>query len=146
MDNEPIMLASRLKREWRFVSCAHHDTSNVERPFGQSPVCLSSLPFAVYTRQPDGQPTVCPERYSSSFYVIMQEARVYATHATTTPGEMNMASKLGAECPCGFTFATPHGQDDAVAVLQLHIDRIHKSDYPQGISRAEAITHLREAN
>jgi hypothetical protein len=74
----------------------------------------------------------------------MQEARVYATYATRSLGEMNMASKLGVECPCGFTFATPHGQDDAVAVVQLHIDRIHKSDYPRGISRAEVITQLKE--
>jgi hypothetical protein len=74
----------------------------------------------------------------------MQEARVYTTHAARSGGDMNMASKLGVECPCGFTFMTPHGQDDAVAVVQLLIDRIYKSDYLQGISRAEAITHLKE--
>jgi hypothetical protein len=74
----------------------------------------------------------------------MQEARVYTTHAALGGSDMNMASKLSVECPCGFTFMTRHGQDDAVAVVQLHIDRIHKSDYPQGISRAEAITHLKE--
>jgi hypothetical protein len=74
----------------------------------------------------------------------MQEARVNTTNVTRKGSEMNMAGKLGAECPCGFSFATPHGQDDAVAVLQLHVDRIHKADFPQGISRADVIAKLKE--
>jgi hypothetical protein len=53
-----------------------------------------------------------------------------------------MANQYAADCPCGFTFVTPHGEDDAVAIIQLHVDRVHKKDYPQGISRAEALTHL----
>ncbi len=36
-----------------------------------------------------------------------------------------MAEKLGTECPCGFTMTTPHGMDDAVAVVQLHLERVH---------------------
>jgi hypothetical protein len=36
-----------------------------------------------------------------------------------------MAEKLGVDCPCGFTMATPHGMDDAVAVVQLHLQRVH---------------------
>jgi len=55
-----------------------------------------------------------------------------------------MAKKLSGECPCGFSFITPHGEDDAVAVLQLHIDRIHKKDYPRGVIRAEALKHTKE--
>jgi hypothetical protein len=55
-----------------------------------------------------------------------------------------MANKLGATCPCGFTFSTPHGEDDAVAVLQLHVERIHKKDYPKGLSRADALKELKE--
>ncbi len=55
-----------------------------------------------------------------------------------------MVKKLGAECPCGFSFVTPHGEDDAVAVLQLHVQRIHKKEYPQGVSRAEALKELKE--
>ena len=76
--------------------------------------------------------------------MILQEASVYATHATPSGSDMNMASKFSMECPCGFTFMTPHGQDDAVAVLQLHVDRIHKADFPQGISRADVIAKLKE--
>ena len=55
-----------------------------------------------------------------------------------------MDKKLGATCPCGFSFVTPHGDDDAVAVLQLHISRIHKKDYPNGISRVEALKEIKE--
>ena len=36
-----------------------------------------------------------------------------------------MDEKLGVDCDCGFSMTTPHGQDDAVAVVQLHIQRIH---------------------
>ncbi len=36
-----------------------------------------------------------------------------------------MTEKLGADCPCGFTFTTPHGEADAVAVVQLHLQRVH---------------------
>jgi hypothetical protein len=84
------------------------------------------------------------DMYSSSFWLIMQEAQVYTAHATPSGSDKNMAGKLGAECPCGFSFVTPHGQDDAVAVLQLHVNRVHKADYPQGISRADVIAKLKE--
>jgi hypothetical protein len=36
-----------------------------------------------------------------------------------------MAEKLGVQCPCGFTMTTPHGMDDAIAMVQLHLERIH---------------------
>jgi hypothetical protein len=36
-----------------------------------------------------------------------------------------MDEKLGVNCPCGFSMATPHGMDDAVAVVQLHLSRVH---------------------
>jgi len=52
--------------------------------------------------------------------------------------------KLMGECPCGFSFTTPHGEDDAVAVLQYHVELIHKKDYPQGVSRAESLKQVKE--
>jgi len=55
-----------------------------------------------------------------------------------------LVRKLGVECPCGFSFVTPHGEDDAVAVVQLHLERIHKKDFPQGISRTEALKQIKE--
>ncbi len=36
-----------------------------------------------------------------------------------------MTEKLCVECPCGFTMTTPHGMDDAVAVVQEHLSRVH---------------------
>jgi hypothetical protein len=41
-----------------------------------------------------------------------------------------MTEKYGADCPCGFTFTTPHGEADAVAVLQLHLQRVHRRANP----------------
>jgi hypothetical protein len=48
------------------------------------------------------------------------------------------------ECPCGFSFVTPHGQDDAASVMQFHIQQIHKKEYPKGITKAEAIENIKE--
>jgi hypothetical protein len=36
-----------------------------------------------------------------------------------------MTKNLGVDCPCGFTFTTPHGEADAIAVVQLHLGRAH---------------------
>jgi hypothetical protein len=55
-----------------------------------------------------------------------------------------MPKKLGADCPCGFSFVTPHGEDDAVAIVQSHVERVHKKDYPKGISRSEALKEIKE--
>ena len=55
-----------------------------------------------------------------------------------------MANKLTGICPCGFSFITPHGEDDAVAVMQYHVNLIHKKDYPNGQPRAEAMEHIKE--
>ena len=79
------------------------------------------------------------------FWVVLQEVPVYVTHGLNVCSDIVMATKLSMECPCGFSFVTPHGEDDAVAVAQLHVERAHKADYPQGISRAEALTHLKSA-
>ena len=56
-----------------------------------------------------------------------------------------MANKLTGICPCGFSFITPHGEDDAVAVMQYHVNLIHKKDYPNGQPKAEAMEHIKEA-
>jgi hypothetical protein len=52
-------------------------------------------------------------------------------------------NKLEGTCPCGFKFETPHGEDDAVATLQNHIQRIHPKDYPKGATRKEAMEHIK---
>jgi hypothetical protein len=57
---------------------------------------------------------------------------------------IELAKKLMGDCPCGFSFTTPHGEDDAVAMLQYHVERIHKKEYPQGASRVESLKHIKE--
>jgi hypothetical protein len=57
---------------------------------------------------------------------------------------MLMAKKFTGVCPCGFTFTTPHGEDDAVAVMQYHVKLIHPKDYPKGLTKEEAMEHIKE--
>lgn len=52
-----------------------------------------------------------------------------------------MPDKMGADCPCGFTFTTPHGQDDAVAIVQLHLTRVYGK---QNASRQEATSAIKK--
>jgi hypothetical protein len=55
-----------------------------------------------------------------------------------------LAGKLKGTCPCGFSFITPHGEDDAVAVMQYHVKLIHNKDYPNGLTRAQALDDIEE--
>ena len=55
-----------------------------------------------------------------------------------------MAKKLMGECPCVFSFVTPHGEDDAVKVLQYHMQLIHKKDFPKGVTKAEVMKQIKE--
>ena len=55
-----------------------------------------------------------------------------------------MANKLVGPCPCGFTFTTPHGEDDAVAIMQYHVKRIHEKDFPNGFTREQAREDIKE--
>jgi len=56
----------------------------------------------------------------------------------------NVVKKLMGECPCGFSVITPHGQDDAVAVMQYHVQLVHKKEYPKGATKAEALKLIKE--
>jgi hypothetical protein len=56
-----------------------------------------------------------------------------------------VANKLKGTCPCGFSFITPHGEDDAVNVMQYHVKQIHKKEYPNGLTRAQALEDIEEA-
>ena len=55
-----------------------------------------------------------------------------------------MAKKFTGICPCGFNFTTPHGEDDAVAVMQYHVKLIHEKEFPNGLTRAEAMEDIKE--
>ena len=57
-----------------------------------------------------------------------------------------MSTKWLVDCPCGFEFKTPHGEDDAVATVQYHVARIHAKDYPVGISRQEALKDIKKVD
>jgi hypothetical protein len=60
--------------------------------------------------------------------------------------EREEMKRMRGECgKCGFNFETPAGENDAVSTLQHHYERMHKQEYPQGISREEALRHIREA-
>jgi hypothetical protein len=52
-----------------------------------------------------------------------------------------MTGKLGADCPCGFTFTTPHGEEDAVAMVQLHLRRVHGKP---NATREEALASIKK--
>lgn len=58
---------------------------------------------------------------------------------------IDVAKKMVGTCPCGFTFTTPHGMDDAVAVMQYHVKLIHKKDFPNGLTREQAMEDIKEA-
>jgi hypothetical protein len=55
-----------------------------------------------------------------------------------------LAEKLTGICPCGFSFVTPHGEDDAVAMMQYHAELKHKKEYPNGATKAEALNYIKE--
>jgi len=57
----------------------------------------------------------------------------------------HLAKKLRCQCPCGYDFETFSSKKDAVAMVQLHIERFHKDFLPFGITPAEALTFLKEA-
>jgi hypothetical protein len=53
-----------------------------------------------------------------------------------------MSEKYGADCPCGFTMTTPHGMDDAIAIVQTHVMRVHP-DMPNTREAAKAVVRKR---
>jgi hypothetical protein len=55
-----------------------------------------------------------------------------------------LAKRLKGTCPCGFSFITPHGEDDAVNVIQYHVKLIHNKEYPNGLTRAQALDDIEE--
>ena len=54
-----------------------------------------------------------------------------------------MAGKFSGICPCGFSFTTPAGEDEAVAVMQYHAE-LHKKEYPNGATKDEALKYIKE--
>ncbi len=46
-------------------------------------------------------------------------------------------------CPCGAEFKT-HTEDEIVEHVSMHVKSAHRKDYPQGISRPEALKMVKE--
>jgi hypothetical protein len=59
-------------------------------------------------------------------------------------GVIVVAKRLKGTCPCGFSFITPHGEDDAINVIQYHVKLIHNKEYPNGLTRAQALDDIEE--
>ena len=55
-----------------------------------------------------------------------------------------MAKKITGVCRCGFSFVTPHGEDDARAVMQYHVKRVHKKEYLNRVTGAQALEDVGE--
>lgn len=57
---------------------------------------------------------------------------------------MFLAEKFTGICPCGFSFTTPAGEDDAVAVMKYHAKLQHKKEHPNGATTAEAMKYIKK--
>jgi len=57
---------------------------------------------------------------------------------------MFMAEKFTGICPCGFSFTTPAGEEDTVAVMKYHAKLQHKKDYPNGATTAEPMKYIKK--
>ena len=55
-----------------------------------------------------------------------------------------MAKKITGVCRCGFSFVTPHGEDDARAVRQYHVKLVHKKEYLTRLTRAQTLEDIQE--
>ncbi|MBI4278528.1 MAG: DUF1059 domain-containing protein [Armatimonadetes bacterium] len=46
-------------------------------------------------------------------------------------------------CPCGFEAKT-HSADELVKLVQVHVQEVHKQDYPQGITREQVMSMVKD--
>jgi len=47
-------------------------------------------------------------------------------------------------CPCGAEFKT-HSVDELYEIAQIHAATVHKTDFPQGISREQVNAMVKDA-
>ena len=55
-----------------------------------------------------------------------------------------MKKKLYGKCPCGYVFGTFYDEEEAIAAVRLHFERLHTDFLPFGISDEEALSLLIE--
>lgn len=53
-----------------------------------------------------------------------------------------MRKMLNVQCPCGYRFKTFGSNNDAIAIIKLHVESFHKDFLPFGITNDEALTLL----
>jgi hypothetical protein len=56
-----------------------------------------------------------------------------------------LKKKVTWECPCGFTLEDVSEINEAVTIVQTHIEKFHKDDLPFGITRIEILMLLKLA-
>ncbi len=56
-----------------------------------------------------------------------------------------MKEKLTWQCPCGFALEAFRGIEDAITLVQVHIETSHKDYLPFGITRTEVLALLKKA-
>lgn len=58
---------------------------------------------------------------------------------------MALSKKLIWQCPCGFALEAFRGINEAITLVQVHIETSHKDYLPFGVTRAEVLALLRKA-
>jgi len=53
---------------------------------------------------------------------------------------------LNVQCPCGYRFKTFRSINEAIAIIKLHVESVHKDFLPFGITNDEALTLLKEGH
>jgi hypothetical protein len=54
-----------------------------------------------------------------------------------------LKKKIAGQCPCGYFFETLSSENEAVAIIQSHVESFHKNFFPFGITNDEALTLLK---
>ncbi len=55
-----------------------------------------------------------------------------------------MKKNLRGQCPCGYDFGIFSEEKDAIAAVRLHFEHFHNDFLPFGITKAEALSLLKE--
>lgn len=66
-------------------------------------------------------------------------------YSTNWEEGMILNEKLIWQCPCGFALEAFRGINDAITLVQVHIETSHKDYLPFGITRNEILALLRKA-
>jgi hypothetical protein len=54
-----------------------------------------------------------------------------------------LKKKISCQCPCGYSFEGIYSKNQAILLVQLHVESAHKNLLPFGITKNEALTLLK---